>query len=517
MKQFTYAILIFSLMGCNESFLDLHSKTELSSGNFWKTTKDVQIAVNGIYDVLQSRTLYGGSWNSTVSLVHYDSFGDNSWNRIRFEGPGFFIRGTLDPSEALFRLLWQESYKGIARCNEAVANIQKMLSDNLVDASAINEYLGQAYFLRALFYFNLAVYYEDVPLILGVQSLDNAYVEKNSQREVLDQVIADLESAIALLPLTYPESLYGYATKGAANGLLARVLLFDKQFGRAAEAALEVINSNNYDLDFPYENEFTYDGEFAKDIIFSVRFEEAAGFNTGEVFSVTNMSTPKWTHQALSNLVNDYYCADGLSIAESPLYDAANPKMNRDPRLLSSVYFRGDVFIEDRNIIFTANDTGYGIKKYVRSKTTAKGAAVADPGGQDYYLIRYADVLLMRAEALIEDNQLTDEVYALINAVRNRVDMPAIEDVEGTGLSQDQLRKILRHERRVELAFEGHRFFDLKRWGTVEEAYETLKADPVGFPDQSLVNYQGRKSEVFPVPLTELDANPNLEQHDVWK
>lgn len=497
--------------------MDLHSKTELSSGNFWKTAGDVQVAVNGIYDVLQARTLYGGSWNSTVSLVHYDSFGDNSWNRIRFEGPGFFIRGTLDPSEALFRLLWQESYKGIARCNEAVANIQSMQENNLGDASVIDGYLGQVYFLRALFYFNLAVYYEDVPLILNVQSLDNAYVTKNSQREVLDQVIADLRSAIERLPSAYTDDLYGYATKGAANGLLARVYLFDKQWDKAAETALEVINSGHYNLDVPYENEFTYEGEMAKDIVFSVRFEEAAGFNTGEVFSVTNMSSPKWTHQALSNLVNDYYCTDGLPIGESPLYDPANPKLNRDPRLAASIYFRGDVFIEDLNIVFTANDTGYGIKKYVRSRTTPKGAATADPGGQDYYLIRYADVLLMRAEALIESGQISGEVYALINQVRDRVQMPSIEDTEGTGLTQDQLRDILRHERRVELAFEGLRFFDLKRWGSVQEAYERLKTDPAGFPDQGLVKYQGRRSELFPVPLSELDANPNLEQHEVWR
>jgi len=517
MKKIIYLLLIVIAFGCDESFLDLHSKTELSSGNFWRTENDVQLAVNGVYDILQSRILYGGSWFNRCSLVHYDSFGDNTWNRIRFEGPGFYIRGTLDPSEQLFEELWAESYKGIVRCNEAIVNIVKMIEDGTIEESILNEYLGQIYFIRGLLYFNLAVYYEDVPLIISTQSLDDAYVTKNTQREVMDQVLTDLETASELLPLSYSDDLYGYATQAAANGLLARVYLFDKQYDKAAEAALKVINTGNYNLNTSYDTEFTYDGEFSKDIVFSVRFQEAVGFNTGEQISITNTNSPKWTHQPIANCVNDYYCTDGLSIDESPLYDANSPKENRDPRLLASVYFKGDVFIEDLGIVFKANDTGYGLKKYIRNKTTASGSATTDPGGQDYYLIRYADVLLMRAEALIENNQITDEVYSLINEVRARVDMPSVQDVEGAGLSQSELREILRHERRIELAFEGLRFFDLKRWGEVEAAYERLKTDPSKFADQSLVKYLGDKSETFPIPLSELDANPNLVQHDAWK
>ncbi|MCG8578459.1 MAG: RagB/SusD family nutrient uptake outer membrane protein, partial [Bacteroidales bacterium] len=140
--------------------------------------------------------------------------------------------------------------------------------------------------------------------------------------------------------------------------------------------------------------------------------------------------------------------------------------------------------------------------------------AVFEAGSQDFYLIRYADVLLMRAEALVESGSVGQEVYDLINTVRQRVNMPTVESVEGNGLSQDQLREIIRHERRVELAFEGLRFYDLKRWGEMEEGYNRIAADAVkGY----VPLYQGKKSEVFAVPQEELDVNKNLVQHPAWQ
>jgi starch-binding outer membrane protein, SusD/RagB family len=129
-------------------------------------------------------------------------------------------------------------------------------------------------------------------------------------------------------------------------------------------------------------------------------------------------------------------------------------------------------------------------------------------------VLRYADVLLMRAEALIELNQLTPEVYTLINRVRQRVNMRTIEAAEGTNLSQDALRQILRHERRVEFAMEGLRFYDLKRWGLVEDAFKRAIADNI--PGYVPV-FQGLKSEIFPVPQTEIDVNNKMVQHPAWR
>ncbi|HSF46302.1 MAG TPA: RagB/SusD family nutrient uptake outer membrane protein, partial [Chitinophagaceae bacterium] len=194
-------------------------------------------------------------------------------------------------------------------------------------------------------------------------------------------------------------------------------------------------------------------------------------------------------------------------------YNANNQKLNRDPRLVAAVYFANDTFLTDLNRRFTGNTaTKYGQKKYLRTASSPTGISVASPGGQDFYLIRYADVLLMRAEALAELGRQA-ESYPLVNQVRARVKMPTVESVEGAGLTKEKMLEVIRHERRVELAFEGLRFFDLKRWNDVQGAVLRAANDKV--PGYNPI-YRARKSEVFPIPLSELDANKNLVQNPVW-
>jgi hypothetical protein len=213
------------------------------------------------------------------------------------------------------------------------------------------------------------------------------------------------------------------------------------------------------------------------------------------------------------NLVRDYYCTDGKPITSSPLYNPTNQKANRDPRLIASVYFNNDTFLTDLNRRFTGNTaTKYGQKKYLRTAASPTGISVASPGGQDFYVIRYADVLLMRAEALAELGRQA-EAYPLVNQVRARVKMPTVEVAEGPALTKDQMLNVIRHERRVELAFEGLRFFDLKRWNDMQAAVKRAADDKV--PGYNPI-YRSRKSEVFPIPLNELDANKNLVQNPVW-
>ncbi len=509
------AIIIFfaiAFTSCSKNYLDKHSLVQLGETNFWQNEQDATLGINGIYDVLQDRALYSGNLNGTAGLTMYDGFGDNVFNNYKFEGPGNFVEANIDPSNVLFNVLWVSSYKGIARANTAIENIPKIPAGN-ISATAKQNLLGQAYFLRALFYMNLAIYYKDVPLILKVQSLGEAYVPKNTYQEVSDQIIKDLNEAVNGLPVSYAAEQYGYATKGAALGLLARFHLYNKNY----QAVLDATNAMlplGYTLNPSYSQLFTEQGEFSKEIVFSVRFNQDVS-NNSELFSATFAGIPKVDEQPMKNLVNDYYCTDGKPITSSPLYNAATPKANRDPRVVASVYFRNDVFLIDINKIFTGNTaTTFGRKKYTRNNNTSStGVAVFNPGGQDFIILRYADVLLMRAEAMIELGQLST-AYPLINQVRARVSMPTVESVEGAGLSQAALRNIVRHERRVELAFEGLRFFDLKRWGDVQQSYLRATADNVaGYRP----TYRGAKSEEFPIPLSELSANASLVQNPVWQ
>ncbi|RMG57425.1 MAG: RagB/SusD family nutrient uptake outer membrane protein [Bacteroidetes bacterium] len=512
-KIFLFLGLGLLLVGCSEEFLDVKSETQISADNFWQSAADAQLAINGVYAALQARQLYGGVLNGTGSLFSHESLTDNFKNQWKWEGPGLFVEGNIDPTNNLFSTLWNQSYIGIARANSVIAQLDQLPQGQL-DATTKMDYDGQARFLRALLYFNLAVTFEDVPLILEPQTLEDAYVAKNTQREVLDAIIADLSAAAAQMPASRPFNQYGYATQGAAWGLLARVYLFDQQYGMAASAAEQVMNLG-YSLDNNYETLFTPARETSPEIIFSVRFFQSADTDNGETFSATFLAIPKVDHQPMPNLVKAYYGRDGLPTDLDPV---AN-RDQIDPRLAASVWFSGDMFLTNPEKTFNGNTaTGYGLKKYLRRETAEDGTGVFGQGSQDYYVLRYADVLLMRAEALIESGQTGQEVYDLINQVRQRpsVEMPRIEDVEGSGLSQEELRAIVRHERRVELAFEGLRFYDLKRWGELEAAYGRMYQDVLDGVGGYAPVYQGARSEVFPIPQEELDANPNLTQHPAW-
>ncbi|TAD85777.1 MAG: RagB/SusD family nutrient uptake outer membrane protein [Bacteroidetes bacterium] len=497
--------------GCKKDFLERDSLTQLAEGSFWKTESDVQLGINGIYDALQDRSLYSGSLNGGAGLPMYDGLSDNTFNNWTWEGPGDFMQGRIDPANWQFSGLWVASYRGISRANLALAKIPAIPEGNFTTIKR-PVFIAQAKFLRALLYLNLAVYFEDVPLILEPQTLENAFVPKNTFAQVRDAIVKDLTEAAVDLPASYPAALYGYATKGAALGLLARMHLYTKNWAGVL-AATDQILPLGYNLSGSYAAQFTPAGENSRDVVFSVRFTLTQS-NNGELFSGTFESAPKVDMVPLRNAVRAYHCTDGRPITTSPLYDATRENLNRDPRLTASVYFPGDIFIVNLNRAFTGNTpTRYGQRKYIRNGPSATGIGVASPGGQDFYVLRYADVLLMRAEALVELGRQA-EAYPLVNLVRARVNMPTVENVEGNALSQSQMLEVVRQERRVELAFEGLRFFDLKRWGQMPAAFLRIIADNT--PGYAPVD-RGARSLVLPIPQSELDVNKQLEQHPAWR
>lgn len=514
MKKITYILIAIGLLGCSEDFLDRSSLTSIAENNFWNNEQDAQLGINGIYAQFQGSNLYGGNLNSTTAFPLFDTMGDNAYNQFEFEGGARYMEGTLSPVDGFFNGIWTGLYSGIGRANIAIQEIGEMTEEQISETKK-NQLIGQARLLRALSYFNLAVYYGDVPLITQYQTLEEAYVPKNTYEEVTAQIVEDLKFAATNLPDSYSDDFFGYATKGAALGLFARVQLYNKVY----DGEFGVINLTNqlmalgYALHPNYGELFTEAGERSSEVVFSIRFLRGQEANNGETFSATFLGTPKVSSRPMPNLVNDYYCTDGLPITESPLYNPNNKGQNRDPRANASVYFAGDVFLTDLNRVFPGNGpTGFGQRKYVRQSADAEGNAVFGEGSQDFYVIRYADVLLMRAEALMETGDINGAA-SLVDQVRARVGMPSIADVEGSNLTQDEMRLVVRHERRVELAFEGLRFMDLKRWGTVEEAFSRADADPVG-PYSPI--YQGARSESFPIPQNELDVNKNLVQNPAW-
>jgi len=515
MKNSIIAILIaVFVIGCSEDFLERSSLTGIAEDNFWQSEEDAFLALNAAYSTFQAKSLYGGTLNGYQSFTAYDCFGDNAFNAWKWEGPGKYMEGTMDASNSFFLGIWDNLYQGLGRVNAVIENVEK-ISTNLVPQETKNELLGQAYFLRSLINFQLAVYFEEAPLITKTQTLEEAYVAKNSYDELTEQIITDLKFASQHLPVQHKSELFGYATKGAALGLLARVQMYnhklDGEFG--ALSLTEQIMGLGYELHPDYAELFSEQGETSKEVLFAIRFLRGADSKNGETFSATYKASPKVDQQPMPNLVNDYYCTDGLSILNSPLYDSANKKENRDPRALATFFFKGDVFNHDLNKVFNGNlTTKIGQRKYIRTRADAEGNSPWVEGSQDFYVIRYADVLLMRAEALAETGNVA-EAMQLVNTIRARVGMPTVESVEGGDVSSDQMLAIVKHERRVELALEGLRFFDLKRWGEMEQATQRAAADPIGSYNPQ---YLGKKSETFPIPQQEIDVNSLLVQHAAW-
>ncbi|GGK12155.1 membrane protein [Yeosuana aromativorans] len=515
MKKILFALcIILTVTNCNDDFIKRSSLTQIAENNFWQSEQDAFLALNGVYSTLQSKSLYGGNLNGWQGFPGFDGLGDNAFNQYKWEGLGLFMEGTIDPSSGQLGAIWNDLYRGIARANAVIKNVQT-ISEDLVSADTKKELLGQGYFLRALFYFNLAVYYEDAPLITEPQTLENAYVPKNTYAEITAQIVEDLKLAVDYLPTSQPDNLYGYATKGAALGLFARVQLYNHQYDgdygvlKLTEQAMGL----GYSLDPNYAALFTPEKEQSPEIVFSIRFLRGAATNNGETFSGTYQGTPKVDQRPMPNLVNDYYCIDGLPVTSSPLFNPADQRQNRDPRATATIYFKGDQYYDDPVKVFPGNGpTSYGMRKYIRRGPDAEGNASYGEGSQDFYLIRYADILLMRAEAMAETGDLSGAT-GLVNQIRDRVGMPHVEAVEGA-VNQTQMIDIVRHERRVELALEGLRFMDLKRWGEVEDGFNRAAADPVGSYNPQ---YLGGRSEVFPIPQNEIDVNSNLVQNPVWQ
>lgn len=521
MKKILFALcIILTVTNCNDDFIKRSSLTQIAENNFWQSEQDAFLALNGVYSTLQGKSMYGGHLNGFQGFPGFDNLGDNAFNQYKWEGPGKFMEGNEDPSSKPILNIWNDLYRGIARVNAVIKNVQT-ISEDLVSAETKKELLGQGYFLRGLFYFNLAVYFEDAPLITEPQTLEDAYVPKNTYAEITAQIVEDLKLAVDYLPTSQPDNLYGYATKGAALGLFARVQLYNHQYDgdygvlKLTEQAMGL----GYSLDQNYSKLFSIAGETSPEIVFSVRFLRGAGTNNGETFSGTYANTPKIDQRPMPNLVNDYYCIDGLPVTSSPLFNPADQRQNRDPRALATIYFKGDEYYRDETgnqpviKIFTGGlPTGYGMRKYIRTGPDADGNASYGEGSQDFYVIRYADILLMRAEAMAETGDVPGAT-ALVNQIRDRVGMPKVEAVEGA-VGQQEMIDIVRHERRVELALEGLRFMDLKRWGEIENAFNRAIADPVGPYNPQ---YLGGKSEVFPIPQAEIDVNPNLVQNPVWQ
>lgn len=501
-KYFVYiSTLLFSVtMSCD--MLDKQPLDQLASETFWQSEDDVDLALTACYSMLNSSIM---SWD----ITSLDALSDDLYTAARY-GINALAQGVIEPtSGGAVSDIWNYAYDGIAKCNFFLDGIEPME----MDEATKNAYKAEVRFLRAHFYFYLTEFYGGVPLYLTTPTIEEAQtVSRSSKEEVVAAIYDDLDFAIEHLE---DRAYDGHAVKASAQALKARVLLHNEQWADAAANAKAVVDNSNFGLSENYMDVWDRDTQVGNpEIIFSVQYVNPdyaqPGYGADIVFN--------WWHSTgpLHYIIDDYECEDGLSIEESPLYDPEHPYEHRDPRLHWCNYVDMDPWYYGQDVLgdgvkrwrpgFTGGDAGpftdFILKKF--NNESYFPISYSTKTDYDAVLLRYAEVLLIYAEAQNESVGPDQSVYDAVNAVRNRSGMPALP----TGLSQAQMREKIRHERRIELAYEGKRYLDLKRWRIAHIVIPTV-VDPGGTPR----SFENLKHYLFPIPQSEIDINGNLEQN----
>lgn len=333
--------------------------------------------------------------------------------------------------------------------------------------------------------------------------------------------MTDLQDAAEVLPQN--ASSRGHITKGAALSLLGRVALYNEKWDDAI-AAYKQVQGLGYSLDPSYAKLFTQSGETSPEIIFAVRYE-GPGMSEGAAFNA-HWNTPLEAMNGTIDLADAYYCKDGKPTTDTKIaelnneggLDVSKPNPahfeNRDPRLYSTLFVPGMLWNGKGGIDTSASNpyaNVYGgaaaslstiyVYKYFDPTDTSNSW----DNGQDFYVVRYAEVLLSLAEAMVQKGGYAySDVTALVNEVRQRADvnMPTVEEVEGTSLSKDELLEVIKHERRVELAFEGLRLFDLYRWKELDKAVANIENERTMYGlAYEARKFNGERDYVWPLQL----------------
>jgi hypothetical protein len=517
-KILLYILLpVFLTAGCDDGFLDRDPLSYVTPDKF-ESERDIINAVNGTYKAM--------ILTPNVYPIYMDFMSDNGFMDKSWSGEVEFWDQSHNPNSMWSEKKWNKNYSGILRAN----TVLNVIDEVPMDENKVSQYKGEMLFLRSLFYADLIQFYGDVPYRTQAEGIEKQHSPRVSKDTILKNIVEDLDKAAQMLPTSYALEDNGRATKGAALAIKARVLLNNKKWAEAAAACKEVMDLHTYELYDDYSKLFLPEGEADnKEVIFAI--QNISGYQDD------NLTAPWYTYffawnsyMAQANLERDYYMNNGLPISDPASgYMVNYPSLNRDPRLEYTLVmpysFDGYTMAGDAKTYIpdakkSANFTSLRIRKWVDYGDDY----VHQNSGVNNIIIRYADVLLMRAEALVESGAYEyDEVTGLVNEVRQRtsVGMPKVEDVEGSGLDAEQLRQIIRHERRVEFAFEGTRLMDIQRWDIGAEVI----SDGLGYRPELLTSrsiqyelyvfrqrtFNQSKGYLWPIPISEINANDSIQ------
>ncbi len=502
---FFSCITLFSI-SCSKDFLDKNPPDAVSTAVFWSSEAEVQSALTGVYTRLQQNFL-------GYERVYLDGLADNAflWDNTNQTNFVNMTTGSLSASlSGALANMYSTPYRAITSCNYFLDNVDKA---PVTDARK-NVYKAEVRFIRALAYFDLVQNFGGVVIYRNFfTTVESAKIPKSTKEQVYAFIEEDLDFAIANLT---DDKYNGHAVKGSALGLKARVLLTEQKWNDALPLLQQVMNSGKFALSNNYAALFRTAGQTTAavnaEIMFSTQYLATTNPQRTSPGAAGMDIELGWYSlmQPYQDLVSDYEMTDGKPITESPLYNAAMPYANRDPRLDLSIKVPGETWRNAAGVAWTGSYnsfTGFLVEKYVDLSKAPFTTSTATQTDQDFIHLRYADILLMYAEAKNEVSGPDATVYTAISQVRARtgINMPAVDQAKYN--TQAKLRDYIRHERRVEFAFEGQRYNDLKRWNIAHIKLPTLRT-PSGTPLVfNLNNY------VLPFQQSELDTNPLLVQN----
>ncbi len=542
------SFLLVGVLACNDDFSDTPAVGALSD-EILQSETGVDILLIGAYSILDGIRKHGGSdWSQTGDNWWFDVIADDAHKGSNdTDQEQLYNLETYDWDSSNPYLLgkWKALFAGVNRCNNVLAKI-KGLNESGLQGVDVTRQEGEARFLRAYFNFELQKIFGNVPFISVENYIAEEYTQPNTG-PIWDKIEADFQAAVDMLP--EEQAQVGRPTTLTAKAFLGKTKLYQTKWAEALTLLNEVINSEKYELQKEYVDNFRFGGENSKESLFAIQFTADSGssFN-GNRGGTLNFGGPNgWYcgfYQPSQDLVNAYQTQNGL-----PLLDTFNQTdVKSDYGINSDEAFTPHTGSLDPRLDYTVGRrgieyNGWGIdpgKSWIRaafkdisgpylpkkniyyatdSENMGTGGWGQQRSGINYSIMRYADVLLMAAEAAVETEDLAMALN-YVNMVRNRAkNMTYVEGSTNYQIepytafsSQEMARKAVRMERRLELGMEGHRFFDVRRWensAAIMNNYFTNEARVItSFAGKS--NSYEDKHEMMPIPLEAIDQSTNV-------
>lgn len=469
MKKILFTVISgLLLVSCKKEFLDLAPVSNANAQAFYQTQQDIDVAVNAAYATLQLDGQYRYAYWQ-FSEVRSD-------NTINWDGAGNFPDAEIDQfkegsSNAIITAAWVDGFRGILLCNVVLDRIGPVSMDKAIKES----YTGQVKFLRALIYFNMVRVFGDLPLVTTeTKTVEEGYAQKRMPvADIYVQIIKDLLDAEQLLPASQTGVNTGRASKGSAKGLLGKVYLTTKDYTSAATKLKEVIDLGTYKLLTSYADLWKTTNPNSIESLFEVQFKKG-GTNTGSNYN--NQFAPR---------------NSGLAVTQVGFAHGRNTPTAD----ISKAYETGDARKSASMAESYVSETGQTVNERYTVKFRDKPFVDGDADNH-WPVLRYADVLLMYAEALNEKNSGPGtEALKYFNDVRARAGLLPLATI----IDKNSFSLAIEHERQVELAFEGHRWFDLLRTGRAAQVLNTHFNNTITVKPYQLL---------FPVPQSQVNVNP---------